>query len=497
MSCLTRKILSLLLLLSLAAPCSAAPPATTRTTAPAITTAPAPKDVQRLALLTRRGVEALEKKKYSEAEVALTEAIAIDPNHPTNLYNMACLHAQLGQSDEAITFLDRAASAGFVDFSLLEADPDLEPLHKLPKYKAIIARKEAYQRQVAQSVVDMLKRQFGNDYLYEVDEADKLIFATNTDKDTLAAMKKDLVMQAHSQWKQLFAHKPEQYITIVLPSVSDYKKIVKMPGVGGFYNHEARTLVMQRLGQVMTHEFTHAMHAADLDPTGQEHPIWLIEGMAVMYEAATFENDQLVPHDNFRLPYMQLAGRSRHLIGLERLMRMKQKEFVQSNNATLTYGESGSILLYLQEQNLLRKYYDTVKVNYARDATGRLALEQVTGKKLADFEADWQAWMLKRTPPPMAAGRNGTFLGVRFAQANDGLRVDEIVPASPAAKAGAKVGDVVVGLDDIEVRDYQSMMPLLLSRSPGDAVTLRVRRDNAYIDLPVTLSRRNGNWAPK
>ena len=36
----------------------------------------------------------------------------------------------------------------------------------------------------------MLKKQFGNDYLYEIDDADRLMFATNVDQPTLEALKK-------------------------------------------------------------------------------------------------------------------------------------------------------------------------------------------------------------------------------------------------------------------------------------------------------------------
>lgn len=37
----------------------------------------------------------------------------------------------------------------------------------------------------------------------------------------------------------------------------------------------------------------------------------------------------------------------------------------------------------------------------------------------------------------MSTGKDGAFLGVRFGQANDGLRVDDVVDGSPAARGGA------------------------------------------------------------
>jgi len=77
-----------------------------------------------------------------------------------------------------------------------------------------------------------------------------------------------------------------------------------------------------------------------------------------------------------------MAGKQNHTIPFARLFTMTQREFVA--RANLTYGQSGSIMLYLYDQQLLRKYYDAVKANYDKDKTGKLALELVTGKTLAE-----------------------------------------------------------------------------------------------------------------
>jgi len=39
----------------------------------------------------------------------------------------------------------------------------------------------------------------------------------------------------------------------------------------------------------MTHEFTHALQFGDLDPLAEEHPIWIVEGMASLFESGQFE----------------------------------------------------------------------------------------------------------------------------------------------------------------------------------------------------------------
>jgi hypothetical protein len=364
----------------------------------------------------------------------------------------------------------------------------LASLRELPQYKALIAAKDQYQRKDAERAVASLRAQLGDRYVFDLDPGAKLIFAANTDAQTLAAVKKWLGMQARSEWDQLFEHHPDQYVAIVLPSPEDYRKIIKRPGVEGIYVHGARMLIAKRLGQVMTHEFTHALHAGDLDPLGQEHPIWIVEGLASMWEAGQFEGDKLVPKDNYRLWYLRAAARAGRLIPLEKLMTWEQKQFVANPN--MAYGEASSVMLYLYEQGLLRAFYDTYKRDYNQDPSGRMTLENVTGKKLAEFDREWQAWMVHRTPPATTTGPEGPFLGVSFAQGNDGLRIEQVVARSPAAAAGVKVGDVIVGFNELDVRDQQSLMPLLKEFKPGDRVMFKLRRGDEYLQLPLKLGRR-------
>ncbi len=454
-------------------------------------TRPVESDAQRLERLARQGIELLRQRKYDEAERALSEALKLGPNRYILLYNMACVKAVRGDIAGAMDCLERATSNGFTDFIHIQKDPDLESLRDLPRYQALMSRKEELQRRDAEHMVQFLKRELGPGYVFEIDGEEKLVFAANTDAQTLAALKKWLVMQSRSLHAQLFENKPDQYITVIVPSEADYRQIVSRRGVGGFYDHDNRRLIAQRLGQVMTHEFTHALHNADLDPLGQQHPVWLSEGLATLFEPGRFVGERLVPGDSFRLRLLQSAARRGRLIPLRRLLEMDQKAFIANSVVDLSYGESGSLLLYLYERGLLRKFYEMFKAEYGTDKTGRLALEKVTGQKLADLEGEWKAWMLSRTPPPASTGPQGAVLGVRFGLANDGLKVEEIPRNSPAQRAGLEVGDVVVGVDGAEVRDLNSLIPIMATYQPGDVVVLKFRRGGEYKTVRLALSRRD------
>lgn len=71
-----------------------------------------------------------------------------------------------------------------------------------------------------------------------------------------------------------------------------------------------------------------------------------------------------------------------------------------------------------------------------------------------------------------------------------GVPVERVYARSPAALAGIRAGDVVIGLDGGVVKNGQDLMMLLAKREPGDVVKAVVRRDDRDLELEVTLGKR-------
>jgi adenylate cyclase len=61
-------------------------------------------------------------------------------DEPVVLYNVACFYTGLGESERAPDLLERAVTLGWGDRAWMENDSDLEPLHGLDRFQALIAR---------------------------------------------------------------------------------------------------------------------------------------------------------------------------------------------------------------------------------------------------------------------------------------------------------------------------------------------------------------------
>jgi serine protease Do len=73
-----------------------------------------------------------------------------------------------------------------------------------------------------------------------------------------------------------------------------------------------------------------------------------------------------------------------------------------------------------------------------------------------------------------------------------GVPVASVVPKSPSAAAGVRVGDIIHSIDGSEILDGNRLLQLLAKRQPGDTVKLGIRRDTKDFVIHVELSSRSG-----
>lgn len=74
--------------------------------------------------------------------------------------------------------------------------------------------------------------------------------------------------------------------------------------------------------------------------------------------------------------------------------------------------------------------------------------------------------------------------------AREGALVTEVVPNSPAAKAGIRAGDVIVAVDGQRIRNSNDLQMAIMYRKVGEEVTITVVRDRATLAVRVALEER-------
>ena len=62
-----------------------------------------------------------------------------------------------------------------------------------------------------------------------------------------------------------------------------------------------------------------------------------------------------------------------------------------------------------------------------------------------------------------------------------------MTPGGPAAKAGVKPGDVIIGFEGKRIRTPDQLIVSIRARAVGDTVSLKVQRDGQQLDLRMTL----------
>jgi S1-C subfamily serine protease len=74
--------------------------------------------------------------------------------------------------------------------------------------------------------------------------------------------------------------------------------------------------------------------------------------------------------------------------------------------------------------------------------------------------------------------------------ATPGALVGNVNPGTPAAEAGIKTGDLIVGFDGKTVRNPSELSLAVLTRKPGDVVKIELKRGGSTKTVTVKLGRR-------
>ena len=451
--------------------------------------------------LHQRAMGYFRKKDYDRAIAEYGKILGSDPENMIALYNTACAYSLMKDRPNAVGYLKKSLEAGYVNFAHMQKDADLDNIRAEPGYKTLISKKAEYVRKSTDKVVGRITKAMagrGVDvkrYRSVLDGTRNFVYLHRRTDAELVVIRKGLEEYAGHQWKHLFANKPTRPLYIVLLTPGDSRKVLRRRA-GGVYSSASNTLFCGDIPtfrlmktSIVVHEFTHALHFADMLARGQRHPIWLVEGLATLFEASD-RDGRVVPHHSYRLGVVQAAVQAERHIPWKALMKMSHPDYMRTQR--LAYAQSRYVLFYLHDKGLLKTFYDdyTAPANFKRDRSALESFEVALGKPIECIERDWREWVMKQKVPPVP------FLGIEMAEKGGKVAVTRVVRGTPAAKGGIRAGDAIDGIDGDPIKSISNLMDAIGNRKVGDEIAVEVMRGDKKLTLKVKLGRRRVSFQP-
>ena len=319
-------------------------------------------------------------------------------------------------------------------------------------------------------------RRFPEGYTAHIDPRRHIVYISALDDKHLQATIRCLGAFTDAFRRTMPVSRPAWNITVVLPTVDDYRKL-KLPHEKciGFYSHAGRRLVSIDRGRTLLHEFTHALHHADAAASKQVHPPWIREGLATLFEASRITPSGLKPQVDLRLPALQQALKDKKALPLSRLLSMGHDAFMK--DAELAYPQCRYVMLYLYRQGRLRSWYRLYKTNFTRDPDGIQSFAKALGNRLFLIEPEWKKWVLSLKMPANEHRLRQGRLGLEVKKTAQGVQVVGLVKDSAAKRAGRiRVGDVINAFNGQPIKSTADLIGAIRGAGAMQTVRIELRR---------------------
>jgi hypothetical protein len=94
---------------------------------------------------------------------------------------------------------------------------------------------------------------------------------------------------------------------------------------------------------------------------------------------------------NWRLPDLQDAIGNNTYTSLESLFKLNDEQFY-GDKSGFNYAQARYFCMFLQEKNMLKKFYRTFRDNFSEDQTGRKFVVSVLGQNMKETEKEFIKW---------------------------------------------------------------------------------------------------------
>lgn len=454
-------------------------------------------------------------REFDQAEAILRKQIDLGQAGFVPMYNLACVRSVRGAKAEAVEWLLKAIEHGFADVRQLRRDPMLSPLRDEPGFRAIVDQWPKFLEKRADADAAAIKEDFGGTLAERREPALRLIFLAakvGGGEDPSAVVRSEVERVA--AWAEGTDESPgifkglmtdaasaeDAWVSIVTPDRANFLAWARreygpaatsgFAMVGGQYSHGEKRLVSMDSGSSLRHEFFHVLHWRDMERRGQEHPIYVQEGLASLvedYDVGADGRIEIAP--SWRTNAVKRRERTGGLMRIEQLAAMDHTKFTRQQPLA-NYALARTTFLWLEREGKLAAWYTHYTANFRADPTGIKSFEAVLGAPIKDLNKRFRDWVFKLPEVPEEVPPGGASLGVAVeVKSGDGVTVVGF-SREPGAGAGLRIGDVVRSIGGKPTREMAELVRVLGTFKPGGEVDVEVRRGEAIEIVRVTLRRK-------
>ncbi len=161
----------------------------------------------------------------------------------------------------------------------------------------------------------------------------------------------------------------------------------------GYAAHRDLVMNIATGGGTLVHEMVHPYVASNFP----QAPTWFDEGLASLYEQSADRDGRIVGLTNWRLAALQAALSAKRVPSMATFMAQDRRAFYDADPGT-NYAQGRYLLLWLQNEGLLGRYYRALHAGIDDDPTGLQTFIEVAGIDGVDdldrFERRWARWVL-------------------------------------------------------------------------------------------------------
>ncbi|OGF44891.1 MAG: hypothetical protein A2231_03970 [Candidatus Firestonebacteria bacterium RIFOXYA2_FULL_40_8] len=347
--------------------------------------------------------EFLKNKEYDMAREIADKALLESPSDPQLLMQKAVLCATLKQDEEAAKYIEEAFLQGYFDITFVIEREEFKGLIKKGLLQNFLKNKNEIIKKGRKILLAKVKKELASYYEVRIPETNVILYTDIKDNARIKNLKHSMVTAANFAKEELKIEKSEFPILWVMSESRDVNKAligtlfgtssgfegVFVPAFGIFFSD-----TLTGYG-TFVHEYMHALHSGDQALVFQQHPRWLTEMLSTTFETLKWnyvKEKVEVKYRSERLDTLVIHfSRGKHA-GLEKIIT-DEKGWNKDVDIGVFYAAVRYLGIYLYSENLLGTFYKEYKKNYKDDRSGVKAFEKVTGKKIAEFEKDWERWL--------------------------------------------------------------------------------------------------------